>query len=62
MPGCVFYSTKCITVAACSTYTTGGSGAKAFCGGIKDTNGALCTADNDSDANCKARACGDTAT
>ncbi len=45
----------------CSSYSTGGSNAIAFCGGLKGTNGAPCYANGDPDAFCTSKTCSDVA-
>ncbi|CAK64749.1 unnamed protein product (macronuclear) [Paramecium tetraurelia] len=60
--GCIYYNSKCYTLSATCAYSTGGTNAVSFCNNLKNTGGDYCTADADTDANCKDRTCTDTAT
>ncbi|CAD8122988.1 unnamed protein product [Paramecium sonneborni] len=60
--GCVYYNNKCYAASSTCAYTTDGSTAISFCNGIKNTNGDFCTADANTDATCRQRACTDSAT
>ncbi|CAD8206022.1 unnamed protein product [Paramecium pentaurelia] len=60
--GCVFANGKCYTALATCAYATESTNAISLCNSLKNIAGDFCTADANDDANCRNRACNDTAT